>query len=116
MAEPVEMGLFQWALTGLAAAGAGATGWLFRRQDRLERAVEKMAETVKQQHRDTANKHDNDQADLWQALEAHRKETRERDAEQERLSREFRERTLRDLSDIKVALAAIAPRAPQGAA
>lgn len=116
MAEPVEMSLFQWALAGLGAAGGTALGVVYRRQDRLERVVEKLADAVKQQHQDTADKHDNDQADLWQALEAHRKETRERDAEQERLSREFRERTLRDLSDIKVALATIAPRPAPGAA
>lgn len=112
MADPVEMSLFQWALTGLAAAGAGATTWMFRRQDRLERTVEKLAEAVKKQHQAAADKHENDQADLWQALEAHRKESRETAAEQERLSREFRERTLRELGNIQSTLAVIVATRP----
>lgn len=115
MAEPVEMNLFQWALTALAAAGSGVAGWLFVRQDRLDSKVEELARTAAARHETAAGKHDNDLADLWQALNEHRKEVRETAAKAEEHSREFRERTLRELGDIKASLASLA-HAPQSAA
>lgn len=111
--DPVDQDLFRWALGGAAATAGSLFGWVFRRQERLDRHVDALAAQVEKRHQAAETKRDNDQADLWQALDAHRKESRDIAAEQQRVSREFRERTLRELGDIRAGIASLAAnRAP----
>lgn len=102
---PVDFEVFMAALAGICVGGMAAFGWLSRRLDRLD------AKLAASDNRNTA-RHDNGLADVWQALEAHRVESRKASDEAARISREFRERTLTDLGDIKATLARLTAFVP----
>ncbi|MFN0183031.1 MAG: hypothetical protein ACKVQR_04345 [Aquabacterium sp.] len=103
---PVDFEVFMSALAGAGLISVASFSWLSRRLDRMDA---KLAAS------DTRNtlRHDNGLGDIWKALEAHRKETREATADATKTASVFREHTLRDLGDIKAALARLSPTPPK---
>lgn len=91
---------------GACLIAVAGFSWLSRRVDRLD---------AKLSASDTRNtlRHDNGLGDIWQALEAHRRESRQAADEAAKNASQFRERTLVDLGDIKATLARLTPATPK---
>jgi hypothetical protein len=102
---PVDFEIFMAALGGTCFLGVAAFGWLSRRMDRLDAKL-----SASDSH--NTQRHDNGLADVWQALEAHRTESRQASDRAASISQEFRERTLRELGDIKSTLARLTALLP----
>ena len=113
----MDFELFLASLGGVLAAGLALTGWLTRRQDRLETrmntAQTKLDTKLDALAQQTASRHDTGLGDLWQALEDHRIETRRQAADTDKRSSEFREDTLRQLGNIAAILARLEARLPR---
>jgi uncharacterized membrane protein YccC len=113
----VELDLFVSVVGGVVLAAISVTGWLTRRQDLLDRrmgaSLEQLNAKLATLAQQTAARHDTGLADLWQALEDHRVESRRQAAEAERRSGAFREDTLRQLGGIAATLARLEARLPQ---
>lgn len=111
---------FFWAVEGaLVAAALALAGVLYRRQDRLEARLVTVDEKVQAAANTAAARHDTGLADVWQALDEHRKESRRQATEAEQHNRAFREATLRQLGNIEASLARLeaqlhSSQAPKG--
>jgi hypothetical protein len=112
MPGPVETDLFLTTVSAVIVGGLALAGVLWRRQDRLETSVKSVDEKVQAVAQQAATRHDTGLGDVWQALEDHRTESRRVAADAEKLSREFREATLRQLGAIEATLARLEARLP----
>lgn len=112
----VDFELFASVASGIVAGGIALAGFLARRQAADHKQVAgrlaALETKVDRNSCDTTVRHDNNLADVWQAIEHHREDTRRNAADAERRSNGFREATLRELGDIKVTLARLESRLP----
>lgn len=112
MDSAVTSDLFWMVEAALFTGGIALAGVLYRRQDKLEARLVAIDDKVQLVAHQAATRHDTGLGDVWQALEDHRTESRRVAAEAEKLSREFREATLRQLGAIEATLARLEARLP----
>lgn len=106
---PVDFEIFMTVVCSLTFAGVGAFGWVARRADKLSNKIDVLEARLAASDKRNSDRHDNGLADVWQALEAHRKESRDAAAEAARNASQFRERTLIELGNIQTAIARLSP-------
>ena len=108
-AGPVDFELFTTVIGAIAVAGVAAFGWMSRRADKLQARLDNLATRLEASDKRNTDRHDNGLADVWQALEAHRVESRAASTEAAKMASAFRERTLTELGEIKATLARLTP-------
>lgn len=108
MGEHVSFAFFQWFMGGLLALLLLVVSWMANeiRQIRRDQTTDRVAQAAAKER--TADRHDNDVRDVWQALTADRTER----ANHATMAAQFRERTAEQLGDIKAVLAALNARFP----
>lgn len=110
----VEFDLFVLVASGIVTGGIALAGYVLTRQAMDNRALTKrvvaLERMVDVHHQAGIERHDNGLGDLWQALEAHRVETRQVASRQEERAFKFREASLSELGTIKASLARLESR------
>lgn len=111
---PVDFELFAMVAGGIVTAGIAATGYVLRTGKEAVSAITKRVVALEGQvhanNQANIERHDNGLGDLWQALEAHRVETRAQANRQEERAFKFREASLQQLGKIEATLARLEAR------
>lgn len=109
---PVDFETFLTVASGLAIGGLALAGVLYQRHEKQEARLVALDEKVQAVQQQSITRHDTGLADVWQALDDHRKESRRQAEIAESRARIFTEATLRQLGGIEATLARLEARLP----